>query len=81
MPRGLKRDCKVMVAAQYILLAGQTLADDFLKKPVGDFGPRKLRRWAEKLKEISTQERSNTCLAAATDQACKYMVYLLPEIF
>ena len=67
LPHGLKRDCKVMVAVQYILLAGGTLAKECFDKD-------EWRRRAEKLKEISKEE-------GATEEAHKYMVSLHPEIF
>lgn len=73
-PQGLKRDCQVMVAAQYILLAGGTLAKNC-------FQADEWRRWAEKLKEISKEEGVNTRLASATEEAYKYMVSLHPAVF
>lgn len=74
LPHGPKRDCNVMVAAQYILLAGGTLAKNCYEKDGW-------RRRAEKLKEISKDEGSNIRLASATEEAHKYMVSLHPEIF
>lgn len=75
LPHGLMRDSKVMVAAQYILLAGKTLANECFDKD-------QWRRRAEKLKEISKEEGgSNTVLASATEEAHNYMVSLHPEIF
>ena len=75
LPQGLMRDSKVMVAAQYILLAGKTLAKECFDKD-------QWRRRAEKLKEISKEEDgSNTVLASATEESHKYMVSLHPEIF
>ena len=81
MQPGPKRDCEVMVAAQYILLSGRTLVDDCFKKPVKVFGPDRWRRWAEKLGEISRQESGNTRLGSVADEARKYMVSLYPEVF
>ena len=74
LPHGMKRDCKVMVATQYMLLAGGTLAKECFDKD-------EWRRRAEKLKEISKEEGSNTRLASAAEEAHKYMVSLHPEIF
>lgn len=75
LPQGLKRDCQVMVAAQYILLAGGTLAENCFKAD-------EWRRWAEKLKEISKKEEGvNTRLASATEEAYRYMVSLHPAVF
>lgn len=80
--RGLKRDCRVMFAAQYILLAGRTLADNCFNKAIDGFGPEQWRCWVEKLKEILMQEGGNhTGLASATEEARKYMVSLHPQIF
>jgi hypothetical protein len=75
-----KRDSAVIVAAQYILLAGQNLADDCFTKPVSGFGPDQWRRWAGKPVEISGQEVDSTCSASAAE-AHKHMVSLHPEIF
>lgn len=70
-----------MVAAQYILLAGCTLADDCFKKPVKGFGPEEWKCWAERFREILMQEDgNNTDLGLATEEARKYMVSLHPEI-
>lgn len=81
LPSGVKRDWKVMVAAQYILLAGCTLADDCFNKPVKGFGPEEWKCWAERFKEILMQEDgNNTDLALATEEVRKYMVSLHPEI-
>lgn len=80
LPHGPKRDSRVMVAAQYILLAGRTLADDCFNKPIKGFGPEQWRCWVGKLKEISMQEGNNTSLALALEEARKYMVSLHPEI-
>lgn len=77
-PPGLKRDCRVMVAAQYILLAGRKLADESFKWPDG---ADKWRRWAGKLEEISKEEGDNTSLASAAREVHQYMVSLRPEIF
>lgn len=70
----------VMVAAQYILLAGRRIAEDCFTKPVKGFGLDKWRRWADRLEEISRQEEGgNTGLASATKEAHEYMLSLQPE--
>lgn len=74
LPHGPKRDCTVMVAAQYIVLAGGTLTKNCYDND-------EWRRMAEKLKDIPKEEGSNIRLASATDEAHKYMVSLHPEIF
>lgn len=79
LPRGPMRDCKVMTAAQYFLLAGRTLADDCFKESAPGLAPEKWRVWAGKLGEISRQEGSNNRLASATEEARNHMVSLRPE--
>jgi hypothetical protein len=77
---GLQRDCVLLVAAHYILLAGPTLANDCLKKVPNKVGSSKWKRWAEKFEEISKQEPNNTRLALATKAAGQYMFSLHREI-
>lgn len=80
LPSGPRRDCKVMVAAQYILLAGRMIAEDCLKKPVKGFGLDEWRHWAERLEAISRQEEGvNPGLASATTEAHQFMLSLLAE--
>ena len=86
LPPGPERDCKVMVAAQCVLLAGRSLADDCFKQPgKGSVGPDQWRRWAKKLEEISktekrsgddTKELKTTRLSSAAEKAHKYMMAL-----
>ncbi|KAL8722778.1 MAG: hypothetical protein Q9225_000789 [Loekoesia sp. 1 TL-2023] len=79
LPRGPKRDCKIMVAIQYILLAGRVVAEDCFKKPVDGFGPKQWERWAKRLGEIASQEDGNLRLASAAKDARKYMASLRPR--
>lgn len=90
LPPGPERDCKVMVAAQCILLAGRSLADDCFKQKPGkaSVGPDQWRRWAEKLEEISKNEKRSgddaeelktTGLASAAEEAHQYMMALHPD--
>jgi hypothetical protein len=80
MPFGPRRECLLLVAAHYILLAGRILANDCLKKIPNNFGPDKWTRWAEKFGQISRQEPENTRLASATKAASEYMLSLRQEI-
>lgn len=68
-----------MVAAQYILLAGQKIAEDCLKKPIKGFGPDEWRHWTRRLEEISRQKDGNIGLASVAQEAHKYMVSLHSE--
>jgi Protein of unknown function (DUF3632) len=79
LPPGPRRDCKVMVAAQYILLAGGKIAEECVMKPGKGFGLDEWRRWAGRLGEISKQESGNTSLASAVEEAHKYMLSTLAE--
>ena len=86
MPHGTERDCKVMVAAQWILLAGRSLANDCFKQPgKGSVGVDQWRRWAEKLEEISKEKnnkddnQAKTRLASTAEEAHKYMMTLHSE--
>jgi Protein of unknown function (DUF3632) len=74
LPAGSRRDSKVMVAAQYILLAGEKIAGVCLEKPVKNLGLDEWNRWAERLGEISKEESNNSELASAVEEAHKYMI-------
>jgi pyrroloquinoline quinone (PQQ) biosynthesis protein C len=63
-----------MVAAQYILLAGEKIAGVCLEKPVKNLGLDEWNRWAERLGEISKEESNNSELASAVEEAHKYMI-------
>ncbi len=80
LPPGPRRESKMMVAAQYILLSGRYLVDYCFKTPVKGYGLDRWRRWAEKLEEIAREEGGNAELASAADDARKYMFSLNPEI-
>lgn len=91
-PHGAKRDCFLMTAAQYILLAGRTLTvdcyrDPYVEKPTGWCsvsrveGPVRWKGWADRFKEISREESGNPRIASVTKQAREYMVSLRPELF
>jgi Protein of unknown function (DUF3632) len=73
-PPGPGRDSQVMVAAQYILLAGEKIAGECVMKHVKGFGLDEWNRWAERLGEISRKESNNTALAAVVEEAHPNMV-------
>lgn len=77
LPPGPIRDCKLMVAAQHILLAGRVLAGECFNQSLKSFSPDKWRQWAGRLEEISKQERGkNESLASAAKNAHEYMMSL-----
>lgn len=80
MPPRLARDCKVMVAAQYILLAGRALAQEFMDPSYKNYGIARWRRRAEKLREIS-KEDGNPRLAYAAKEARRHMISLHPGFY
>lgn len=75
----LMRACKIMVAANYILLSGRSLAIDCFND--SDKGRAQWRRWAEKLREISKRSDEKTPLIIATKAAWQHMISLHPECF
>lgn len=91
LPHGIRRDCLLMGAAQYVLLAGRTLSVDCYKDPFEEMegwfaggyveGPVRWRRWADRFKEISREENGNPRIASVTKQAHEHMVSLHPELF
>jgi len=80
---GPKRDCKVMVAAQYILLAGRAIESycfDTAAAASG-FGPQRWKRWAERFANISSDEENKGDLREAADRAHNFMVSVHPELY
>ncbi len=89
---GYKKDCRVMVAAQYILLAGRAIFEAFVKKPTKGsnsekWGLEKWKLWASKFKEIAREYdreyegEDKRALAAITTKAYEEMVSFYPELF
>lgn len=82
-----------MVAAQYILLVGRSLAKHFFRQDPEktSLGPKAWRRWAKKLEEISQNEKKRSgdddteerkrkvALASAVEEAYQYMMALDPD--
>ena len=85
---GYKKDCRVMVAAQYILLAGRAVFEDFVQKPTKGsdaekWGVDKWKLWANKFKEIAREYEGEDepALASTTKMAYEEMVSFYPELF
>jgi len=82
IPHELVRDCKIMVAAQYILLAGTVFSEELFgqgaRSSAKEWGLKKWPIWSRRLKEIALEyeERGNTELAAMTRKAHEKMVSL-----
>lgn len=88
-PQGVKRDCMVMVAAQYILLSVQFIDEELVIKPDEGRsdttlrGSRRWRLWADKLKGMC--ENKNYELApgvrTAVHKAHAELISRHPEFF
>ena len=83
MSPGLKRDTRVMVAAQYILLAGHVIDEELVQKPTKkrkSYGLEKWKLWAGKLQELAREELASEVKDAVVEARQK-MVSLHPELF
>ncbi|KAH8589746.1 hypothetical protein B0O99DRAFT_676542 [Bisporella sp. PMI_857] len=81
MPQGLNRDCKIMVATQYILLAGTAIYEEFIGKSaegssLRKWGLKKWPIWTRRLNELTLEyeESGNTELAAMTREAYEKLI-------
>lgn len=84
LPLGPKRDCKVMVAAQYILLAGRAIEHyyfDTVEGARGGLGPQRWKQWAERFANISSDEENKRDLREAAKGAHDFMVSVHPELW
>ena len=84
---GITRDCRVMVASQYVLLAGRVVYEEIVAKMKGKdrekWGLDKWSLWGRKFKELAREyeEIGNPGLASATKQAYEKMVSFHPSLF
>ena len=82
LPHGLVRDCKIMVAGQYVFLAGKLFSEELFGKgtrsSLEQWGLRKWPIWSQRLKEIALEyeESGNTEIAAMKIKAHEKMVLL-----
>ncbi|RYP92120.1 hypothetical protein DL770_001781 [Monosporascus sp. CRB-9-2] len=84
----VERDCKVMVAAQYILLAGRAIHEEFITRPLSmgeeeeaKWGLEKWLLWAERLKAIEEKSDCDPKVIAAVVEARKRLIALQPDVF
>lgn len=82
---GHKRDCKILVSARYISLAGTALyADDVAALEEGSEAKKKgwetWKVWAEKLRQVSTHEEERPEVKEAASKALTKMISLSPEL-
>jgi hypothetical protein len=82
LPPGPKRDCKAIVAAQYILLAGRAIESYCFGTvaAANGLGPRRWKLWAEGFANISSDEENNSDLREAAEKAHNFMVSVHPEL-
>lgn len=85
IPPGIRRDTEVMIAAQYILLAGDVLDEELVKKPAregksNEYFVNKWRLWVGSLKELAEKELAPHVKLAVVE-ARKKLVSLHPELF
>jgi hypothetical protein len=78
---GVKRDSRVMIAAQYILLAGPVIDEEFIqKREVYSKGVVQWQSWAKTFKELAEVELAPE-VKEAVIEARKKMISLRPELF
>ncbi|RYP12531.1 hypothetical protein DL765_007267 [Monosporascus sp. GIB2] len=87
-PLRVERDCKVMVAAQYILLAGRALHETFITRELSMGGEEAARwclekwpLWAERLKAIEEKGDCDPKVIAAVVEARRRLIALHPDVF
>lgn len=85
IPNQIVRDCNVMVAAQYILIAGPGIYENFIIQPKGSergqWGLDKWPLWARKFKEVAEKGDLSSDVQAAALEARAVMVSLHPDPF
>jgi Protein of unknown function (DUF3632) len=87
LPPGVIRDSWVMVAAQYILLAGRVIDEEFFKIPAKGnisewWGRGRWRLWARRFKTIANDmEDKGSELNSAINKVYKKMISFHPEEF
>ena len=82
---GPKRDCKILVSAQYITLAGTAVyADDVAALEEGSGAKKRgwdvWKLWAEKLGQISTNQDERPEVKEAASKALAKMISLSPDL-
>lgn len=82
---GPKRDCKILVSAQYITLAGTAIyADDVVALEGGSEAKKRgwemWKLWAEKLRQVSTNDEERPEVKEAASKALTKMISLSPDL-
>lgn len=81
IPPGIKRDSRVMNAAQYILLAGPVLDEEFIQNPKEyPRGVVEWQSWAKRFEQLVEIELASE-VKEAVIEARKKMISLRPELF
>lgn len=78
IPSGIKRDTRVMIAAQHILLAGRVIDEELVQND--SLGLNRWHLWAEKLKELTGKELAPTVKTAVVEARNK-LISIHPELF
>ncbi|KAK2764254.1 hypothetical protein FQN54_008946 [Arachnomyces sp. PD_36] len=80
----IKRDCWVLIAAQYFLLAAPALDEEFIQRPTKknpDWGVDKWKYWAKRFGELEGGTLLAPEVKRAVADARKKMISLRPELF
>ncbi|KAK2753931.1 hypothetical protein FQN54_007290 [Arachnomyces sp. PD_36] len=78
----IRRSCWVMVAAQYVLLAGPVLREEFIQSPSSpDWGIDKWKFWAKRFGEVGSGRGLAPEVKEAALEARRKMILLKPELF
>lgn len=78
---GVKRTCRIMVAAQYLLLATRPIHEDLSKVITEGWGLEKWQLWAKRLKEIADKDGIDPEVISAVKEAREKMISYDPTLF
>jgi hypothetical protein len=76
------RDCRVMVAAQYILIAGEVMERYYFSADLvaSGLGPQKWKKWARGFAGMAGDEENKGDVREAAKRAYDFMVSGHPEL-
>lgn len=77
----LLRDCKLMVSAQYILIAGETIKANINQNPYQGWDGQSWKKWATRFLEATTSSNLQETTKMAAKDAHDMMVRLWPDLF
>ena len=75
------RQCKEMVAANWIRYAGRVVERLCFEPITEHYGPVRWRQWANKLSHIEIKHANSPELCEATGEARRMMIEMHPELF